>query len=191
MQSVISDAAGREADRDKVIQQMKTRIFERKCLLLPLTTVCRHKFASNVVERAIRFASASDRRDIIREMLGDPADKENRIATLLRDSFGNFTVQTALNEADADQRDELLAIILPLMPNLRHTPCGRRLEAKISEYESKGMLQDLGIDDTETVGSCASLESDASLGIGTNALRRVATSPDAADEAIVLKALMV
>lgn len=131
VQSVLTDAPGREDDRDRVIAEMKGRIFE----------LSRHKFASNVVERAIRTSKREDKRVIIAEMMGESAEEgENRIGTLLRDGFGNFTVQTALNEADTDQRDQLLGIIVPLMPQLRHSPCGRRLDAKLQEYEAKGIL---------------------------------------------------
>lgn len=103
--------------------------------------MCRHKFASNVVEKALKHANDKDKRELISEMMGEGTDgSENRIQTLLRDQYGNFPVQTALAEADKDQRDKLLGIIIPLMPNLRHTPCGRRLEGRINELESKGEL---------------------------------------------------
>lgn len=53
------------------------------------------------------------------------------------------------------------------MPNIRHTPCGRRLEAKINEYDPKGLTPalshslsassvnspDLGSDSEGTVGT--------------------------------------
>lgn len=109
--------------------------------LVELTPVCRHKFASNVVEKALKHANDKDKRELISEMMGEGTDgSENRIQTLLRDQYGNFPVQTALAEAEKDQRDKLLSIIIPLMPNLRHTPCGRRLEGRINELESKGEL---------------------------------------------------
>lgn len=107
--------------------------------------MCRHKFASNVVEKALKHANPADKRALISEMMGEGLEtSENRIQTLLRDQYGNFPVQTALAEAEKDQRDKLLGIIIPLMPNLRHTPCGRRLEGRINELESKGELPAAG-----------------------------------------------
>ncbi|CAK9784503.1 ARM repeat-containing protein [Cutaneotrichosporon oleaginosum] len=186
VQSVLTDAPGREADRDRVIGGMKGRIFE----------LSRHKFASNVVERAIRTAKREDKRAIIAEMMGDTAEEgENRIGTLLRDGFGNFTVQTALSEADPDQRDKLLGIIVPLMPQLRHSPCGRRLDAKLQEYEAKGILpspvsttppehkEAEGVSDTLTVPN----------GKSANSIRRTVSPASIAstcDEQLVLKALL-
>lgn len=194
MQSVLTSAPGREADRDRVIGQMKGRIFD----------LCRHKFASNVVERAIRHANRDDKRMIITEMMGDsPEDSESRIGTLLRDGYGNFCVQTALNEAEPDQRDQLLAIIVPLMPHLRHSPCGRRLEAKLAEYEAQGILPssvsntsvnspDLGSGGSETDKSSTNLTvpNGNGKGSGHSSLRRAATPSEAQDEQLVLKALL-
>ncbi|EJT50837.1 RNA binding protein Pumilio [Trichosporon asahii var. asahii CBS 2479] len=132
VQSVITEGEGRKHDRDLAVAEIKTRIFD----------LCRHKFASNVVEKALKHANPADKRELISEMIGDDSG-ENRIQTLLRDQYGNFPVQTALAEAEKDQRDKLLSIIIPLMPNLRHTPCGRRLEGRINELESKGELPSL------------------------------------------------
>lgn len=191
VQSVLPGTAGREADRDRVIDEMKGRIFE----------LSRHKFASNVVERAIRHAKHEDKRAIIAEMMGDtPEDGESRIGTLLRDGFGNFTVQTALNEADPDQRDQLLAIIVPLMPHLRHSPCGRRLEAKLQEYEAKGILpssiptSSANSPDLTTADSDGSNSSDDLTmpnGKGVSIRRMASASPGTTqDEQLVLKALL-
>lgn len=194
MQSVLTSIPGREADRDRVIGAMKGRLFE----------LSRHKFASNVVERAIRHAKREDKRAIIAEMMGDgPEDGETRVGTLLRDGFGNFTVQTALNEADRDQRDQLLAIIVPLMPHLRHSPCGRRLEAKLQEFEAKGILPS-SLSTSATSSTKSSDLKDAATtdggwdtgdklavpnGKGID-LRRVASSASSQDEQLVLKALL-
>ncbi|WOO81346.1 Pumilio 2 [Vanrija pseudolonga] len=197
VQSVITNTPGREYDRDKVVNEIKTRVFE----------LSRHKFASNVVEKALKFSRAEDRRVLIAEMIGDKAEgAENRIATLLRDSYGNFPVQTALAEADPDQRDKLLAIIVPLMPNLRHTPCGRRLEAKITDYEQKGIIPSLSNSittssanspDLSTVNSDSegsgkrdtAVPSYSTKSFKPSTGRRVVSSTDSLDEAQVVTLL--
>jgi mRNA-binding protein PUF3 len=189
VQSVLTDAPGREADRNRVIGEMKGRIFE----------LSRHKFASNVVERAIKSGKREDKRAIIAEMMGDtPEEGESRIGTLLRDGFGNFTVQTALNEADPDQRDQLLAIIVPLMPQLRHSPCGRRLEAKLQEYEAKGILPSsvsTSSPDHKDADSCTSSGSlTVPNGKAAASIRRTVSpsisSTSTHDEQVVLNALL-
>lgn len=165
--------------------------------------MCRHKFASNVVEKALKHANAKDKRELISEMMGEGSDgSENRIQTLLRDQYGNFPVQTALAEAEKDQRDKLLSIIIPLMPNLRHTPCGRRLESRINELESKGELPSLSpsasswaspdlltseSESTAVTPGTPTINGTAKLNVNA---RRVA-SPNAKEEAQVLKELLV
>ncbi|GMK55125.1 hypothetical protein CspeluHIS016_0201810 [Cutaneotrichosporon spelunceum] len=187
VQSVLTDAPGREVDRDRVIGEMKGRIFE----------LSRHKFASNVVERAIRTSKREGKRAIIAEMMGDSVDEgENRISTLLRDGFGNFTVQTALIEAEPDQRDQLLAIIVPLMPQLRHSPCGRRLDAKIQEYEAKGILPSSGTNSSPDHKDMDGASSDTLVvpnGKGASAIHRTASPSSSSttthDEQLVYKVL--
>lgn len=61
-----------------------------------------------MVEKALKFAKPSDRRELISELIGDMTDSpEERVASLLRDGYGNFPVQTALAEAEPDQRDKV------------------------------------------------------------------------------------
>ncbi|BEI81667.1 hypothetical protein CcaverHIS002_0208270 [Cutaneotrichosporon cavernicola] len=188
VQSVLTDAPGREADRDRVVGEMKGRIFE----------LSRHKFASNVVERAIRTSNREGKRAIIAEMMGDSIEEgESRIGTLLRDGFGNFTVQTALNEAEPDHRDQLLSIIVPLMPQLRHSPCGRRLDAKIQEYEAKGILPSSAANSSSDHKDTDGSSSDTLVvpnGKSANAIRRTVSpstsSTSIHDEQLVYKALL-
>jgi hypothetical protein len=133
-----------------------------KYYMILTLAVSRHKFASNVVEKAIKFSNPADRRELISELIGEhTTSPETRVATLLRDAYGNFPVQTALAAADADQRDkvshgeggracllvclsggllQILSILIPLMPDIRQTPCGRRLDAKIAEYEARSLV---------------------------------------------------
>lgn len=71
----------------------------------------RHKFASNVVEKALKYANPADRRELISELMGENTDSpEDRVGSLLRDGYGNFPIQTAFAEADPDQRDKVSTI---------------------------------------------------------------------------------
>ncbi|ODN83409.1 hypothetical protein L202_01552 [Cryptococcus amylolentus CBS 6039] len=124
VQSVIT--MGRPEDRDKVIEQLKGRIIQLAC----------HKFASNVVEKAITHADPADKRALIDELVGLQPDGTNQVHRLLRDSYANFPLQTGLFAADPIQRSELLEIILPLLPPLRHTPVGKRLENRIAQMQA-------------------------------------------------------
>jgi len=61
-----------------------------------------------VVEKALKCANSADRRQLISELMGENTDSpEERVGSLLRDGYGNFPIQTALAEADPDQRDKV------------------------------------------------------------------------------------
>ena len=64
------------------------------------------KFSSNVVEKCIRVADATGRRAIIDELL-----VKQRLERLLRDSFANYVVQTALDYAEPAQRTQLIETV--------------------------------------------------------------------------------
>ncbi|WRT67370.1 uncharacterized protein IL334_004341 [Kwoniella shivajii] len=128
VQSVI--VVGDATDRDKIIQEIKGRV----------TNLARHKFASNVVEKAILKANDQDRRILIDELVGLKDDGSSQVGMLLRDAFGNFPLQTALLAASSDQRQELLKIINPIIPQIRNTPVGKRLENRLNQFEADGAI---------------------------------------------------
>ncbi|GAA5856818.1 hypothetical protein JCM9279_002029, partial [Rhodotorula babjevae] len=92
------------------------------------------KFSSNVVEKCIRVADATGRRAIIDELL-----VKNRLERLLRDSFANYVVQTALDYAEPAQRAQLIETIRPILPMIRNTPYGKRIQSKIQRETSDHM----------------------------------------------------
>ncbi|KAH8923869.1 ARM repeat-containing protein [Atractiella rhizophila] len=93
------------------------------------------KFSSNVVEKCIRVADPVGRRAIIDEILAD-----NRVERLLRDSFGNYVCQTALDYADPGQRAaQLISQIRPILPQIRNTPYGKRIQSKIARESNDHM----------------------------------------------------
>ncbi|KAJ1645652.1 hypothetical protein LPJ64_002769 [Coemansia asiatica] len=84
------------------------------------------KFSSNVMEKCIRIASADTRRQLVVPLL-----QREKLEILMRDSYGNYVVQTALDFADQTQRLEIIEAILPLLPHIRHTPYGKRIYIKL------------------------------------------------------------
>ncbi|KAF7340109.1 RNA-binding protein [Mycena venus] len=57
------------------------------------------KFSSNVIEKCVRVAEHNTRKMLIEELLN-----RTRLEKLLRDSYGNYCVQTALDYAEPTQR---------------------------------------------------------------------------------------
>jgi hypothetical protein len=60
------------------------------------------KFSSNVIENCIRTAQPETRRLLIDELTNPTVMQK-----LLHDSFANYVVQTSLDFADQDQREQV------------------------------------------------------------------------------------
>ncbi|KAG6332810.1 hypothetical protein ID866_6282 [Astraeus odoratus] len=84
------------------------------------------KFSSNVIEKCIRVAEHNTRKILIEELLN-----RSRLEKLLRDSYGNYCVQTALDYAEPGQRALLVEGIRPVLPLIRNTPYGKRIQNKL------------------------------------------------------------
>lgn len=59
--------------------------------------VARHKYASNVIERALKLADDQERRLMVDELIGEQPDGTNQIQKLLKDAYGNFPVQVSFS----------------------------------------------------------------------------------------------
>ncbi|XXG97730.1 DNA-directed RNA polymerase III complex subunit Rpc2 [Hypoxylon texense] len=106
---------------EPLVQQFRGRICQ----------LSRHKFSSNVIEKCLRCGNEDSKDLMVSELLG-PGEMDR----LLRDNFGNYVVQTALEHATEDKKIMLVEAIRPLLPAIRHTPYGRRLQAKIQQFDS-------------------------------------------------------
>ena len=99
----------------------------------------KQKFSSNVVEKCLRGAQASVTRLMIEEMLN-----ANELEKMLRDSYANYVVQTAMDFADAETKGRLVEAIRPILPAVRQTPHGRRIQSKIMAQDSQGRFSGSG-----------------------------------------------
>ncbi|KAG5642509.1 hypothetical protein DXG03_002706 [Asterophora parasitica] len=88
------------------------------------------KFSSNVIEKCVRVAEHSTRKMLIEELLN-----RTRLEKLLRDSYGNYCVQTALDYAEPAQRALLVEGIRPILPLIRNTPYGKRIQNKLQREQ--------------------------------------------------------
>ena len=104
-----------------------------------VSQLSRHKFSSNVIEKCLRCAQGPSKDMIVEEML-----TAQEIERLLRDSFANYVVQTALDYATPQMKFRLVESIRPILPQIRATPYGRRIQAKISTYDNRGSAASSG-----------------------------------------------
>ncbi|EED15139.1 RNA-binding protein, putative [Talaromyces stipitatus ATCC 10500] len=93
----------------------------------------KQKFSSNVIEKCLRTAEYPMRRRMIDEIL-----VPRELDAMLRDSYANYVVQTAMDFADADNRNRIIEAVRPILPSIRQTPHGRRIAGKIAGAESSG-----------------------------------------------------
>lgn len=96
-----------------------------------ITQLSRHKFSSNVIEKCLRCASG-DSKDMIVEELLLPGEMER----LIRDAYANYVVQTALEHATVFMKQQMVDTIRPILPAVRQTPYGRKIQAKVTAYDS-------------------------------------------------------
>ncbi|KAF8952614.1 hypothetical protein BGZ46_003432 [Entomortierella lignicola] len=119
------------------------------------------KFSSNVIEKCIRVAEPDTRKFLIEEMVN-----KARLDKLLRDSYANYVVQTALEFADPIQRAQLVECIRPLLPAIRNTPYGKRIQSKLhrDQMSSVNSLNHLNMNGMGVMGPMNNMNGMNSLG---------------------------
>lgn len=116
-----------------------------------IPSLSKQKFSSNVIEKCLRGADTNVTRVMIEEMLN-----ANELEKMLRDSFANYVVQTALDYADPETKTRLTDAIRPILPAIRQTPYGRRIQTKIIGADGQGRLSGISTpNDTASPGQIA------------------------------------
>lgn len=100
-----------------------------------IPALSKQKFSSNVIEKCLRTADSDVKRVMIDEML-----HTNELERMLRDSFANYVVQTAMDYADPETKTRIIEAIRPILPAIRQTPYGRRIQGKIMGTDGQGRL---------------------------------------------------
>ncbi|TPX50553.1 hypothetical protein SeLEV6574_g00860 [Synchytrium endobioticum] len=85
-----------------------------------------NKYSSNVIEKCIKLADAEAREAMIAEIL-----YPEKLEHLVSHPIGNYCVQTALDFAEMKQRHQLFELLQPLLPSLRNSTCGKRIQSKL------------------------------------------------------------
>lgn len=98
-----------------------------------IPALSKQKFSSNVIEKCLRTAEPEISGQMIDEMLAG-----NELEKMLRDSFANYVIQTAMDFSDPETHAKIVDAIRPILPSIRQTPHGRRIAGKIMAVESSG-----------------------------------------------------
>jgi pumilio RNA-binding family len=120
---------GKQHDRALVISKLRGQMLH----------MSRHKFASNVCEKALLTADMESRRALIQEMMTSKQDGVSPIATMMKDQyaselflaiflyftcfadsfFRDYVLQRAVSVADQEQKRELISRIKPQLVSMR------------------------------------------------------------------------
>lgn len=100
---------GSATDKALVLNQMRGQIL----------ALARHKFASNVCEKALVFADVETRAHLIDEIMMPTADGVSPLVIMMKDQFANYVLQRALATAEGEQKDMLIAKVKPHIANMR------------------------------------------------------------------------
>ena len=112
-----------------------------------IPSLSKQKFSSNVIEKCLRGAQHSVTRVMIEEMLNS-----NELEKMLRDSYANYVVQTAMDYGDAEIKARLIEAIRPILPAVRQTPHGRRIQSKILALDGQGRFSGSGTPNDRSSG---------------------------------------
>ncbi|QRW27686.1 Pumilio-family RNA binding repeat [Rhizoctonia solani] len=97
---------GAAADRDWILHKLRGQMVQ----------MARHKFASNVCEKALVTADSESRRLLIDEIMTPRMDTVNPIVLMMKDSFASdsdYVLQRALQVVEGEQRHVLVAKVKP------------------------------------------------------------------------------
>ncbi|PSR74145.1 hypothetical protein PHLCEN_2v10101 [Hermanssonia centrifuga] len=79
----------------------------------------RHKFASNVCEKALVMADSESRRLLIDEMMAPKHDGVSPVLSMMKDQFANYVLQRALSVVEGEQKDALIDRVKPHLVTMR------------------------------------------------------------------------
>lgn len=121
---------GRVEDREGILNL----VLERGNGVLKLS---RQKFASNVVEKLLKYGTPDQRRRVLIEMLKEVNEDEAEgptaiVLLMVRDPYANYVVQTMLDVApDGEERQQLLAVLNANSEKLRNYAFAKHIVAKL------------------------------------------------------------
>eukprot|EP00397_Hematodinium_sp_SG-2012_P007940 GEMP01007991.1.p1 GENE.GEMP01007991.1~~GEMP01007991.1.p1 ORF type:complete len:592 (+),score=142.73 GEMP01007991.1:167-1942(+) len=118
---------GRSHDRRLILEVVRTQILMLSC----------HKFASNVVEKAILCSSFDERAPLLHAIVGEPTDVNPALLTMMRDRYGNYIVQRLLELAQDSQREMLLWRLKDQVHVLKKFTYGKHIVQALEERESR------------------------------------------------------
>ncbi|KAG6485447.1 hypothetical protein ZIOFF_053985 [Zingiber officinale] len=144
---------GKPHERSQIISKLSGKILQ----------MCQHKFASNVVEKCIKYGNAEERDHLIKEIIGETEDSDNLLVLLaalgklcrkelatsfshffavnyaaampvmMKDQFGNYVIQKILDSCTDKQREILVNRIKVHLQSLKKYTYGKHIVARVEQ----------------------------------------------------------
>ncbi|KAI9689516.1 MAG: hypothetical protein M1822_010167 [Bathelium mastoideum] len=124
-----------------------------------VANLSKQKFSSNVIEKCIRTTDPDTKQLMIEELMAT-----NELERLLRDSFANYVVQTAMEYADPETKGRLVDAIRPHLTNIKSTPHGKRIAAKIADRDGRLSGDSSGHNTPHDISSTGQLPASSQFG---------------------------
>lgn len=96
--------------------------------------MARHKYASNVCEKAIISSTEEQRLAFVEEMLTEGKDGVAPVTVLMKDQFGNYVLQKALSVLDGELLDRMVQVVWPQLVSMRRHPTAFTKHLNSSEF---------------------------------------------------------
>jgi len=105
----VMEHSSRPGDRQHVMGTVRKNILTLSC----------HKYASNVIEKALSCATYDERSLLVAAIVGEQSEQHPPLLVMMRDRFGNYIVQRVIALAQGPQRDMLFWKLREHMPALK------------------------------------------------------------------------
>ncbi|MQM12111.1 hypothetical protein Taro_045024 [Colocasia esculenta] len=113
---------GKQHERSAIICKLAGQIVK----------MSQQKFASNVIEKCLTYGSPEERQLLINEMLGS-TDENEPLQAMMKDQFGNYVVQKALETCDDKNRELILSRIKAHVNSLKRYTYGKHIAARVEK----------------------------------------------------------
>ncbi|KAJ8557522.1 hypothetical protein K7X08_003147 [Anisodus acutangulus] len=102
-----------------------------------IVKMSQHKYASNVVEKCLIFATPEQRQILVNEMLGSTQENEP-LQAMMKDPFGNYVVQKVLETCDDQSRELILSRIRIHLTALKKFTYGKHIVSRVEKLIATG-----------------------------------------------------
>ncbi|KAF0695395.1 Aste57867_13784 [Aphanomyces stellatus] len=100
-----------------------------------------HKYASNVIEKCLLYASVDQLRVIMRHVMdGKSPAVECPLQVMMKDQYANYVVQKLIDVADASERDKMASIIKTQASVLKRFTFGKHILNRLEKLTGQKII---------------------------------------------------